>query len=212
MDERNVRLRRSGEEPRRYNGPAQAMHWLTAALMLAVLPLAWIATSLAREAPNKGIYFVLHKSVGLTILALAIARLLWRMVQPGPSEADLPKGLATIAWVSQWLLYAVLLIMPLSGYLLSAYGGRPTPYFWLFNLPGLEKDTDLHEIFERVHLLGQWVLYAFVLVHVAGALWHLAVRRDGVFDRMMPERREQRLVRSGDAIGVEARPPRRRPT
>lgn len=118
----------------------------------------------------------------------------------------MPRGMATMARVSQWLLYAVLLIMPLSGYLLSAYGGRPTPYFWLFNLPGFEKDTNLHDVFERVHLLGQWALYALVLLHVAGALWHLVVRRDGVFDRMMPRQRATPPVRSGDGTVIDARP------
>ena len=197
-------LHRAGATPRRYNGPAQAMHWLTAALMLAVLPLAWVGTSLAREAPNKGAYFVLHKSVGLTILALAVARLIWRMIRPVPSEAGIPAGLALIARASHWLLYAALMIMPLSGYLMSAYGGRATPYFWLFSVPGFEKNADLHDVFERVHLLGQWALYALVLLHAAGALWHLVIRRDGVFDRMMPEQRIKVPARATDATVAQA--------
>ncbi|MEE7441910.1 cytochrome b [Methylobacterium oryzae] len=207
MNDRVVRLPQANGNSARYNGPAQALHWLTTALMLAVLPLAWVATSLAREAPTKGTYFVLHKSVGLTILALAVARLAWRLFRPAPPADDLPRGLALIGRVNQWLLYAVLLVMPVSGYLLSAYGGRPTPYFWLFNMPGFEKSSELHELFERVHLLGQWALYALVGLHVAGALWHLVIRRDGVFDRMLPEQRAEATARRGLA-GPEKPAPR----
>ncbi|MFF9550773.1 cytochrome b [Methylobacterium fujisawaense] len=204
MNDTVVRHPRADGTPRRYNGPAQALHWLTAALMLAVLPLAWVGTSLAREAPAKGTYFVLHKSAGLTILALAVARLAWRLFRPAPPEGDLPRGLALTGRLNQWLLYAVLLIMPVSGYLLSAYGGRPTPYFWLINLPSFEKSPELHELFERVHLLGQWALYVLVALHVAGALWHLVVRRDGVFDRMLPEQRPEACKVRAPALADEA--------
>jgi cytochrome b561 len=175
---------RSSAEARRFDGFAQALHWLTAALMLAVLPLGWTGVSLAREAPTKGTYLVLHKSVGLTILALAAARLAWRLLRPAPPEYDLPRGLALIGRINQWLLYAILVIMPASGYLLGAYGGRPTTFFWLFNLPTFEKSPDLHELFMRVHLFGQWGLYALIALHVAGALWHLgACPGNGFADR-----------------------------
>jgi cytochrome b561 len=194
-------------EARRYNGLAQALHWLTAALMLAVLPLGWIGVSLTKEAPTKGTYFVLHRSVGLTILALAVARVVWRLLRPAPPEGDLPRGLALVGRVNQWLLYAVLLIMPTSGYLVSAYGGRPTPYFWLVSLPGFEKSSELHELFERVHLFGQWALYASVVLHIAGVLWRLVICRDGVFDRMLPEQRLDASAIRGHA-GLERRTPR----
>ena len=63
---------------RRYNGAAQALHWLTALLMFAVLPLAWVMVAVTRDNPSRDALFTLHKSIGMTILALTIVRLVWR--------------------------------------------------------------------------------------------------------------------------------------
>ena len=175
--------------PGRYDGLAQAAHWITAALAAAVLPLAWVAAALPREAAAKGQLFVLHKSVGLTIFALVAFRILWRAWRPAPPDPRTPRAIALIARINHWLLYAVFIVMPVSGYLLSAFRGRATPYFWLFPIPGLAENEDLHKLFERVHLVGQWALYALVLLHLVGVVWHVAVRRDGVLDRMLPAQR-----------------------
>lgn len=173
----------------RYGGLAQALHWITAALVAAVLPLAWIGASLAKDAPAKGTYFTLHKSVGITIFAIVVVRIVWRMIHPAPPDPATPRGLLLIARVNHWLLYAIFLVMPVSGYLLSAFAGRETPYFWLFPIPALAKNDELHELFEKVHLAGQWAVYALVILHIAGTVWHVAIRRDGVHERMLPPQR-----------------------
>ncbi len=169
----------------RYNPVAQALHWLTALLALAVLPLAWVAISL----PNselKGTMFTLHKSVGLTILAIVVIRIVWRMVHPAPADPAAPKALEIIARINHWLLYAIFLIMPVSGYLLSALSGRSTNYFGLFTIPGLEKNESLQKAFDTVHVVGQYAVYLLVLLHIAGTIWHLVIRRDGLLERMLP--------------------------
>ena len=94
--------------------------------------------------------------------------------------------LTLIGRVNHWLLYAIFLIMPVSGYLLSALSGRDTPYFWLFTIPGLTKDEGPQKIAESIHLVGQWFVYALVLLHIAGTVWHLVIRRDGLLERMLP--------------------------
>ena len=170
----------------RYGGVAQALHWLTALLALAVLPLAWIAESLPREAANKGSLFVLHKSVGLTILAIVVARIVWRMFHPAPPDPGTPALLTGIGRVNHWLLYAIFLVMPVSGYLLSALSGRDTPYFWLFTVPGLPKDEALQKVFQGMHLAGQWAVYLLVALHVLATAWHVVVRRNGLHERMLP--------------------------
>ena len=169
----------------RYNPLAQALHWLSAALILAVLPLAWVALSLP-PAPLKGNMFVLHKSVGLTILAIVAARIIWRMMRPAPTDPSTPRLLTLISRTNHWLLYIVFLIMPISGYLLSAFSGRDTPYFWLFTIPGLPKDEAAQKIATGIHVFGQWAVYALVLLHIAGTAWHLIIRRDGLLERMLP--------------------------
>ncbi|MEE7447222.1 cytochrome b [Methylobacterium radiotolerans] len=169
----------------RYHPVSQALHWLNAALVLAVLPLAWVAISLP-PTPAKGSVFVLHKSVGLTILAIVVLRIVWRMIRPAPPDPQAPRLLTLIGRINHYLLYAIFLIMPISGYLLSALSGRDTPYFWLFTIPGLPKDDATQKVFESIHVFGQWLVYALVLLHIAGTAWHLIIRRDGLLERMLP--------------------------
>jgi len=179
------------EAGRRYTATAQALHWVTAALMFVVLPLAWVAVNMPRDAASRGLLFTLHKSVGLTILALAAARLLWRALHPAPSLRDLTRWEAAAAFASHWLLYFILIAMPVSGYLLSAGSGRPVSYFGLFSIPGLPKDEALDHAATWAHVaVGQWAVYALVLLHVAATAWHVAVRRDGVLERMLPAQQE----------------------
>jgi cytochrome b561 len=169
----------------RYNPLAQALHWLTAVFALAVLPLAWVAVSLSAS-ELKGSMFTLHKSVGLTILAIVVVRIVWRMIHPAPADPAAPKALEVIARTNHWLLYAIFLIMPISGYLLSALSGRSTAYFWLFTIPGFEKNEGLQKTFEAIHVFGQYAVYLLVLLHIVGTVWHLVVRRDGLLERMLP--------------------------
>ena len=169
----------------RYNPVSQALHWITAVFALAVLPLAWVALSL----PNgelKGTVFTLHKSVGLTILAIVVVRIVWRMINPAPADPAVPRALELIARVNHWLLYGIFLVMPVSGYLLSALSGRSTPYFWLFTIPGLEKNEQLQKVFATAHVVGQYAVYLLVSLHILGTVWHLVVRRDGILERMLP--------------------------
>jgi len=92
------------------------------------------------------------------------------------------------AFGSHWLLYLVLVGMPVSGYLLSAAAGHTVSYFGLFTLPGLPRDEALAHGAEWLHVaVGQWAVYALVLLHLLGTAWHVAVRRDGVLERMLPE-------------------------
>jgi cytochrome b561 len=172
----------------RYGPTAQALHWLTALLVFVVVPLAWIAVDLPKEAPSKAVVFAWHKSVGITILALIGLRLVWRRLHPPPEIAVEPKALATLARVNHWLLYAIFLIMPVTGFLLSAFNGNALPYFYLFEIPGFSKNKELHEVFETIHVVGQWAVYLFVALHVLASVWHATIRKDRVLGRMLPRR------------------------
>jgi cytochrome b561 len=174
---------------RRYTLTAQAFHWIVAALMLAILPLAWVMVSMPREAPSRELIYTIHKSIGLTILALVALRLLWRATHPAP---PLPGRMARwergAAFASHWLLYLILIGMPVSGYLLSSAGGNPVSYFGLFDLPAIAKSDALRHAGVWVHVVtGQWLVYALIVLHVLATAWHVAVRRDGVLERMLPE-------------------------
>ena len=176
---------------RRYTATAQALHWVVAALMFAVIPLAWVMVNMARTAPSREWMYTLHKSVGMTILMLVAVRLAWRAWHPAP---PLPGNLArwerSMAFASHWMLYIILVGMPVSGYVLSATGAVGVPYFDLFNFPTLPKNQAVNDAARWVHAaVGQWLVYALIVLHVLATAWHAAIRRDGVLDRMLPEQR-----------------------
>lgn len=172
----------------RYTATAQWLHWVSAALMLAVLVLAWVMESLPNGDASRATVVMLHKSVGLTILGLTTARLVWRAIHPPPAAARWAAWEAAAAKASHWLLYLLLLAMPISGYLMSAGRGRAIPYFGLFEVPLLTPATEaIWRIGATIHAVGHWALYGLVGLHIAAAVWHVAIRRDGTLDRMLPE-------------------------
>jgi len=174
----------------RYSATAQALHWLTALLMFAVLPLGWVMTSLAQQNPNRDALFTLHKSIGVTILLVTIVRIAWRAANPPPAlPASLPRWEAMLAKLSHWLLYTILLVMPVSGYILSSAGGHPVSFFRLFELPALPHNKGLANLGEEVHLLVQWAVYALIALHLVATAWHVVLRRDGVLERILPVQR-----------------------
>lgn len=172
---------------RRYTSVAQALHWVTAGLFLAVLPLAWVMVNMPRTEPSREWIYTLHKSVGLTILVLAAVRLAWRARHPAPPLTSGAQWEKVSARVSHWLLYLIMFGMPVSGYLVSAAGGHSVSYFDLFTLPGLPENKTLQTAADWLHVAtGQWLVYALIVLHVAATAWHVAVRRDNVLGRMLP--------------------------
>lgn len=169
----------------RYTLTAQALHWLTVLLILAILPVAWVMVSLPKDSQLAWL-FVVHRSLGVTVLAVAVVRLAWRATHPPPA---LPGGsspvLELVGRLTHWLLYALLLLMPVTGYLQSG-DGRPVSYFGLFSLPALPENKALGAAAQTAHLLGQWGIYALVVLHVLATVWHVAIRRDGLLGRMIP--------------------------
>ncbi len=173
----------------RYTATAQALHWVVAALMFAVIPLAWVMVNMARTAPSREWIYTLHKSFGMTILLLVVVRLAWRAAHPAPPlPGSLAKWERGMAAASHWLLYVILVGMPVSGYILSATGPVSVPYFDLFTFPALPKNQAVSDAARWVHAaVGQWLVYGLIVLHITATAWHAAVRRDGVLDRMLPE-------------------------
>jgi cytochrome b561 len=174
--------------PIRYTATAQALHWIVALMIFAVLPLAWVMVNLPPNTHQRDVLVLLHKSIGITVLPVVAARLIWRALHPAP---PLPGSLArwerAAALASHWMLYAILVGMPVTGYILSCAGGHPVLWFGLFTLPGVPIDKPLAASATWLHVaIGQWLVYALVLLHLAATAWHVAVRRDGTLERMLP--------------------------
>jgi cytochrome b561 len=163
------------------------------------------------QAAGRFTYITLHKSLGQTIFFLAVFRLVWRRLHPPPAVAGrIDHWELVAARCSHWLLYAVMLGMSISGYILATAAARPSPYFWLFYWPQPALAPDIARAALRVHLAGQYALYAFVGLHVLVALWHVAVRRDAVLERMLPSQRDDTSGSETVAVTMRSTPPLRR--
>ena len=173
----------------RYTGVAQLFHWVTAALIFATIPIAWVMANMPENAPSRGTLFMLHKSLGLTILAIVALRLAWRAAHPAPNlDARIARWEKRISHISHWLLYIILISMPVSGFIMSAASGYPNEFFGL-TLPSFGKNQGLMQIGGLIHMvIGQGMLYLLIILHVGATVWHTAVRKDLVLDRMLPPR------------------------
>lgn len=172
----------------RYSTGAILLHWAIALLLIAQMAMGWRLEQMEGTALFS--VMQLHKSVGITILLLTLARLAWRAAHRPP--AMLIHGWERVlAVVVHWGFYALLLALPLSGWLLVSTSRipQPTMVFGLFewpHIPGVMRNHGLHEIGEGMHGLLGWVMAALFALHVAGALKHHFLDRDAGLARMVP--------------------------
>jgi cytochrome b561 len=171
----------------RWGHVAQFLHWLIVVLLIVQVTLASMADDLPLGARKLGL-LARHKSFGITILGLAILRLLWRWMNPTP---ELPNTLKpyerVLAKITHAGLYIVLFAMPLTGWMMSSARGFPVSWFGLFQLPDLvPKNKTLYDAMLETHEALQWVLYAIVAMHVLAALKHHFMLKDNVLRRMLP--------------------------
>lgn len=174
-----------------YDSIAQAVHWLVAALAVVAVPLGWAIAGAPRNTPERDLLLLLHRSVGLTILAAMVFRTGWRWRHPPPPlPPDLARLDIALASFTHFILYLFLIMMPVAGYLNAAAAGHTVKFFGVVSIPPLLPENDrLSQVAIAIHLVGQYPLYLFIALHVAGALFHGTIRRDGLVERMLPMRR-----------------------
>ncbi len=174
-----------------YGPVARAVHWVVAALAIIVVALGWAIIGAPRGGDSRETLLLLHRSVGLLILAVMVFRIVWRLMHPPPPlPIGFPRFEAAAAHADHALLYIVFLVMPLTGLLNAFAAGHSVSFFGLFAIPPLiPEDPRLAQIVFAIHLAGQFAVYALVAIHVAAALTHRFVRRNRILDRMLPLRR-----------------------
>jgi cytochrome b561 len=177
--------------PDRYDRVSRAMHWLVAALAVMVVAFGWAGEAAARNTPARGSLLSLHGSIGLTILAAMLVRILWRRRHPAAAlPPTLSRQEAVLARGTHLALYLMFIAMPLAGYVNAAAEGHPVSLFGVLSIPPLLPVNErLSQAAIAVHLVGQYLVYLLVGLHVAGALYHGVVQQDGVIERMLPRRR-----------------------
>ncbi|MCD9030798.1 cytochrome b/b6 domain-containing protein [Luteimonas sp. Y-2-2-4F] len=179
--------------PARWGAVSQSLHWLVVAVILFQGASALWMVGLPNS-PSKISLYALHKSLGLSLLALAALRLGWRLHAGAPAALPGPRWQHAAATASHVLLYALLLAVPLSGWLFNSAAGFPLQWFGLVNLPALAApDPDLRALARNAHEWLFWLLVLVALVHAAAALWHHLFLGDATLARMLP----RGWVRSG---------------
>lgn len=180
----------------RWGPVSQALHWLVVLMILVQGSVAlWMGG--LRNGPDKIQVYALHKSFGLTILALVVLRLLWRVHAGTPAPVPgTPAWQQRIASLTHGALYALLLAIPVSGWVLNSAAGFPLQWFGLFNLPRIAATSaTLRASAEQAHELMFWTLVALALLHAAAAFYHHLFQGDATLARMLP----RGWLRAGDA-------------
>ncbi|MDD5181094.1 MAG: cytochrome b [Gallionellaceae bacterium] len=171
----------------RYTATAIALHWLTALLILVAFPLGVYMHEL-KLSPLKLQLVSYHKWIGVTIFLLTLARLAWRVKHvPPPLPDTIPLWQQRAAQGLHYLLYVLLLCIPISGWLMSSAKGVPVVYLGLVQLPDLVgKDKALGDRLQEIHEALDFGLLALVGMHVAAAIKHHFIDKDTTLLRMLP--------------------------
>jgi cytochrome b561 len=170
----------------RFTPLQRLLHWLMAACILAMLfiGVGMVSTVMPKYLPLVSI----HKSLGIAILVLALIRLGIRLRFGAPSlPANLPEPVKLAAHLSHWAFYALMIGMPLIGWMMLSAAAYPVVVFGGVNLPAILPQSDsLHSLLWDAHFYLAFLFFALILLHVAAALFHALVRHDGVFAAMAP--------------------------
>ena len=168
----------------RYSGVAIALHWLLALMIVAAFGVGTYMADLPLS-PTRLKLFNYHKWAGVTILALSALRLLWRLTHTPPADVPMPAWQARAAHATHGLLYGLFFAVPLVGWAYSSAAGFPIVWFGVLPLPDfVPVDKALAEAIKPWHERLAWTMALLVLLHVAGALKHQFVDKDGLIDRM----------------------------
>lgn len=173
--------------PTIWSRTARLFHWLIAALILVQASIGLYMTQLPLS-PKIIPWYDFHKSLGLTILALAVLRLGWRLAQTRPAEIPMPGWQTAMARITHVLLYILIFAIPLSGYWFdSASALRPLYWWGWVQIPHLPvQGEQIAAIAHATHVTLFWILVAITALHVAGALKHHFLDRDDTLRRMLP--------------------------
>ena len=174
-----------------YDPGLRTLHWLMAALIFVALPLGvWASLLPSGDGVRVEILFF-HKSIGVTVFGLIGLRIVWRLIVGAPAYAEpLGKVIRVASRAGHLALYALMIAMPVSGYLGSTAGGRAVSWFGLLELPRLvAKDRDLAVAASWAHLVFAWAIAIVLAGHLGAVVWHAGIKHDWVLTRMWPSYR-----------------------
>lgn len=172
----------------RYSTTSRLFHWGMAVLILLSLPAGLVMVQPGLDRGLQNALFVYHKNAGVLLLVLVLARLWWRARHPAPPlPADMPPSQALAARVTHGLLYALMIVVPVAGYIRVRAGGFPIEVLDALGAPALvARSEDLANTAKTVHYVAGLAFAAVLALHIGAALYHGLIRKDGVLSRMWP--------------------------
>lgn len=193
---------------KRYTKVAIILHWLIAFGILGMFAFGWYMTGLPREAPEqlsydlfdwgiytwelskesspRAFYFNLHKSIGITLLGLIVIRILWRITHKPPALLTSYKAWERkLSTSAHHLLYLLMVVVPMSGLVMSVAGKYGVKWFGIDFIAGIESKP-IREIFHETHEIAGLIFLAIIALHILGALKHKFIDKDETMQRMLP--------------------------
>jgi cytochrome b561 len=168
-----------------YGTVAKVLHWLIAAILVGQFALGWLMPKV-RRGMEPGLAMQIHISIGIVVLALILARLVWRLTHRVPPEPELPRWQRNASAAVHWLLYLLVLVTTLTGWSYASARGWSLTFFDMFPLPALVgQGSPTGRAIGELHESIVWVLLGFAVAHVLAALVHAFVYRDRVLRRML---------------------------
>lgn len=172
-----------------YTAVAKAFHWITVVLMAVALTIGFLIKFMKDD--SKMVFYAIHESAGLTILFVSIARLVWRRLSPPPALPDhVPANMRFAAAAVHHGLYALLILQPIMGFLMTNAFGFPmqgaTAYLGFIDIPAVIGEMPrLAAVLGWVHTIFGYAIVVLLAAHIGGAVFHHAIRRDGTLLRML---------------------------
>ncbi|WP_182406932.1 cytochrome b [Psychrobacter sp. GP33] len=169
------------ENVQKWSASSRIFHWVSAVLLL----VTWLLM-LAYGYNESKVYIGLHKAFGMSVLFWMIARVINRLFTKAPPPLPMPKIQVIVSQLTHFILYALLIAMPIAGLLMSVYGGRPVDMFGLFEIPVfVTPNRTAARFYNDVHADILWpMIIVFTLAHIGAAFFHQWVKKDKLIDRM----------------------------
>ena len=162
------------------------LHWFVGLFIICMIIVGFTMSSMV-SSPEKFELYKMHKAFGIIVLSLVVVRILWRITNTNvQAAAGVSSILQLAARIEHLLLYIFMLIMPISGVLMSRFAGFPVSVFDIFTIPAAsEKSPELAKFFHETHQYTAFGLVALITIHILAALYHHFIRRDNTLTRMI---------------------------